>query len=563
MSTRNVLLTVMSLILLLPISNACNKPLKPAEFIVSNVDISPIEAAPFEKITVSALVINAGDVADNYTALLKIDGDEREKQVVSIGPSENKTIVFSVFEPSIGQHEIQIGSYRKTFVTYETSIGLLQHDNGVDLSTWLQIDPMGQWTSFAPPALPYKIDKVLVRGKLWNVNDAEKRSYTIKIWDKGFNKELFSRDYPYTRFTKDTATVEHEISPSVIVSGDFIVDFISHGVRNDDKTYSSIAVCTDYTVNDSNNIGFSKSGFDAPWAFSQAKVSQPSLIRASWIIQSQGECRAQTRAAEPATENVTFKGIPATLRYDYLNTSENLYSQVAIAHSYVSLYQGLWSLTVGREIKAPLIILPGKDGAVNIVKGASEGYQYSSTGGLYYKQTYDDKYLLNMPGWGLATTFHPENGPFRIDTIKMACVANYSMGILDDYDNKYVKIQILDKESRIIWSQFFPWSKFRSNSTTAAEGFSQATWTEIPTGGIIVNDDFTVEILSLSKVYWRGDKAYDYFAVAYERVGDCGNSKTNSYISENGGRPDPWVSLYNQYGNPDCFNLCLRVDGTY
>ena len=177
------------------------------------------------------------------------------------------------------------------------------------------------------------------------------------------------------------------------------------------------------------------------------------------------------------------------------------------------------------------------------------------------EKTFDDKYRLSLPGWGLATTFHIENPPFKIEKIKLAAVAYYTMGIQQDYDSKFIRIQILDKQSRIIWSEYIPWSQFRGEIETDLKGLPKAIWQDISTGGVIVNDDFTVEITSVGKTYWEGDQAFDYFAVACEKIGNCGNSQTNSFISECGKRADPWITLYDQYGSPTCFNLCIRIEG--
>ncbi len=374
---------------------ACSHPVRPAEFVINRLDVSPAVADPSVNIKVAAEIGNTGGLAENYTAVLKIDGKERDKQTVLIRPSENKTIVFTISEHNIGQHEVAL--------------------------------------------------------------DAAKTSFTVK----------------------------------------------------------------------------------AP------------------VLSGEGQ-EGRTKKSGNA-----IKGMHATLRYDYLSMDENMNSQIAVWHSYAQFVKGSWSLVEGRDIKAPIIILPRKEGFVTIVRSTTEGYQFMPLGWTAYSKSYDEKAMLNQPGWGLATTFHPESTPYRIQKIRMACVANYTEGLIEEYDNKFIKVQILNDKAKVIWSEFFPWSRFRGTAYSDAEGLPAAQWFEIPVNDITVDGDFTVEVCSLGKQYIKEVRGYDYFALAYEKVGLCSNNKTNSFISENGKRPDPWITLYNQYGDRVCFNLCIRVDGNY
>lgn len=258
-------------------------------------------------------------------------------------------------------------------------------------------------------------------------------------------------------------------------------------------------------------------------------------------------------------QTTRLQGIPATLRYDYLNSEENLFTQVAVWHSMATFSSPNWGIA-GKFIESPLIILPGKEGAVAITGDGSGGYKYLPIGTISYRDTVDEKAELSKPGWGLATTFHPEKTPFAIRSINIAAVANYTRGMLDDYNKKFVFINILNAKSEVIWSKQYKWSDFRS---TAASGqLPQAVWKEIPVG-VTVDSDFTVDILALSYAYNKAGYAYEYFAVAYDRIEKCGDVTSNSFISGNGKRYNSYIRLYDQYGMPVCFNLCIRIDGSY
>jgi hypothetical protein len=283
----------LSLFILLSINYSClNAPikLKPAEFVINKIDISPIEAAPFENITISSEIANTGELADNYTAVLNIDGKERDKQTVAIKPSENKTVYFSLIEPDVGLHEAMIGSLKKNFNVYDIQRYLLKHDNGVCSTGWTAWDPKGQWITFNPVTVPFQINKIYVQGSRTAFAGMEDKSYTIKIWEGNFKKELFSHDYPYTNFSTEFKSVEHDINPPLIVTDNFTVDFIGHNQYVDDnwKDNKAIYVCTDFTVDSSQYIGTSWLGTNDSTGQSLLLSQNPGFAHACWIIQVDG-----------------------------------------------------------------------------------------------------------------------------------------------------------------------------------------------------------------------------------------------------------------------------------
>lgn len=270
-----------------------------------------------------------------------------------------------------------------------------------------------------------------------------------------------------------------------------------------------------------------------------------------------------TKVVPTATNQATpLQGIPVNLRYDYLNADENLFTQVAIHHSYIT--PSTFGIA-GTSVETPLIILPNRNGSVCIIKDTygSGGYKYQPTDIQYQDIVYENE-KLSKPGWGLATTFHPDKTPFAIRNIRIAGVAYYTTGILDDYDKKNIIINILNNKSEVIWSRCFKWSDFRGTDTTPRwPMIPPAVWRDIAVNNVTVDGDFTVDILSPSLMYSELGDQYDYFTIAYERFVKCGDVITNSFISRNGQRCNPYIRLYDQYGDPECFNLCIRVDGIY
>lgn len=111
---------------------------KPAEFNVYKIDINPSEVSQSENVTVTAIIGNTGGISDNYTAIMNVDGKERERQTIYIKQSENKTVTFYPADQSIGKHAILIGLIKSSF-TVNAAVPIRQYrvyfDRRGDLSS--------------------------------------------------------------------------------------------------------------------------------------------------------------------------------------------------------------------------------------------------------------------------------------------------------------------------------------------------------------------------------------------------------------------------------------------
>lgn len=93
--------------------------LKPAEFTVSNLVITPAEPAVWEEATVTAKVENTGEVEGTYTASFKIDGDEVETQDVAVAGGAAETVAFSFMRDVGPSCEIEIDGLTQTVAIRE------------------------------------------------------------------------------------------------------------------------------------------------------------------------------------------------------------------------------------------------------------------------------------------------------------------------------------------------------------------------------------------------------------------------------------------------------------
>lgn len=114
--------TLILCVLALTFIPSCTKvptTVKPAEFKVNRVTVSPTEADLSQTITITAEIGNIGEVSDNYSAIIFLDGKPYDTKDVQLGPSENKTVEFQILAKSPGQHEVSMGSEKKYFTVNE------------------------------------------------------------------------------------------------------------------------------------------------------------------------------------------------------------------------------------------------------------------------------------------------------------------------------------------------------------------------------------------------------------------------------------------------------------
>ena len=184
---------------------------------------------------------------------------------------------------------------------------------------------------------------------------------------------------------------------------------------------------------------------------------------------------------------------------------KNISNQIAVWHTYAKLSGSNEitsagysadarqsfnsSSTIGVPVKSPLIILPFSDGMFCVIRNYSNlSYRYYKLNTAWYDDQVDESDRLKEPGWGLMTTFSPEQIPFKIQKLNIAGVANIT-GSPDDYDKRLFVVRILDENGHQVWTKVLPWSIFRSDSS---ENPPKAVWRSIDVNDVTINGDFSV-----------------------------------------------------------------------
>ncbi|MCW4030200.1 MAG: hypothetical protein NWE92_11210 [Candidatus Bathyarchaeota archaeon] len=92
---------------------------KPAEFVLSDLTISPTEAYVGEAIAISVNVTNIGDLEGNTTIDLQINGDVSQTGNITLPGNSSDILEFTAIEDAVGTYNVQIGDLVGNFTLNE------------------------------------------------------------------------------------------------------------------------------------------------------------------------------------------------------------------------------------------------------------------------------------------------------------------------------------------------------------------------------------------------------------------------------------------------------------
>ena len=90
--------------------------LVPAHFSVSNMVIAPERVKQGESIIISAVVTNSGEIAGNYSVVLKIKDVADNIQEIHLGPGESQRVAFTVNKDTPGFYPVDLEGLSGRFV---------------------------------------------------------------------------------------------------------------------------------------------------------------------------------------------------------------------------------------------------------------------------------------------------------------------------------------------------------------------------------------------------------------------------------------------------------------
>ena len=260
----------------------------PAGFAVTNLDIEPNAVMPGDPVTVTATIENSEETEGVYTAILTMDKQELESKDVSVGPGATATAVFKVTSPKAGgNYQLSVGEVSSTLRVFYWVAYALQYDHNRVDKYWASFEGYGYLSYFQIPSNIFKIQKIKIYGFVGgqNLSDWKERNFTLRIWNKELNQELWSQSCPYDLFSTTANWAEIEI-PDIRVDGDFCVEVVTNAERM--APGKPEAKCALY-------IGLDLSAMEAHSDYILNGVIQPWLNdfglkeKAAWMIRVEGE----------------------------------------------------------------------------------------------------------------------------------------------------------------------------------------------------------------------------------------------------------------------------------
>lgn len=95
----------------------------PAAFQISRLSVTPTEAKPGEKVTITAEVSNTGETEGTHTVELKVNDDPAAKETIAIASGASKVVTFTLSRDSPGIYKVSVdGACQEFTVKRSTSI---------------------------------------------------------------------------------------------------------------------------------------------------------------------------------------------------------------------------------------------------------------------------------------------------------------------------------------------------------------------------------------------------------------------------------------------------------
>ncbi len=96
--------------------------LEPARFTISTLAITPDEVEPAQKVTISAVVTNAGSSRGEYIVVLKINDVEESRKQVIFDASVTQKVSFSLAKDFTGEYKVDVNGLAGSFKVKEAAV---------------------------------------------------------------------------------------------------------------------------------------------------------------------------------------------------------------------------------------------------------------------------------------------------------------------------------------------------------------------------------------------------------------------------------------------------------
>ncbi len=88
----------------------------PAAFSISNLTIIPEKVKQGENVAISAVATNTGEIAGNYSVVLRVKGIAESIEEISLGPGRNQKVTFNITKDAAGFYPVSVENLTGRFV---------------------------------------------------------------------------------------------------------------------------------------------------------------------------------------------------------------------------------------------------------------------------------------------------------------------------------------------------------------------------------------------------------------------------------------------------------------
>ena len=220
---------------------------RPAQFEVTFLDVTPSEVIVGETVSVTSDVRNVGGSEGVYTVVLTVAGVKVEAMDITLAPGTTQTVTFSLIKNEAGTYKIAVGELSSSFTVKvggnEPALvakeAALKYDDG--RAEIVVASPGGYLVDFFPP-VPFIVKGVRICGTLYG-SGWEEDVFDVEIWDRDRNV-LHSATYPVTKFPAGHHMWIDFVIPDIEIADKFYV----HVYRGDHIVANGLCIGADDSV---------------------------------------------------------------------------------------------------------------------------------------------------------------------------------------------------------------------------------------------------------------------------------------------------------------------------
>jgi len=206
-------------------------PTHPADFVVSELSITPDKVYVGENVTISFLVTNAGDLEDTCEVTPQINNVELETREVTLAGGASETLTFTVSRDTIGTYTVIIDGIYARFVVKEPlpadftitilSINPIQADIGEEVTVSVRVTNTGDLEGTY--AIDLVVDGEVVHTKMVTLDGGNSVTVPLTVSVNNPGTYTISVNGAVGKFTVKGPSVPPEPKPALLTASNLTI----------------------------------------------------------------------------------------------------------------------------------------------------------------------------------------------------------------------------------------------------------------------------------------------------------------------------------------------------